>query len=138
MWKWYKSLHKDDGDIYMSRWQILRTPWLSIYVNKICRPDADPWLHTHPWRRSWSLKLWNSYVEQVPSMHAREYRVYRYRVPRRWSEVPYAHRIAALLDNKPVWTLFIGWHSNEQWGYINPETKELVPSDVRHKQRGLV
>lgn len=128
LWKWHVAMSRKSGEIYMHRWQLLKTRLLSVYVNKICLPDDDPWLHTHPWRKSWSLKLRNWYVEELRD---------RYCIPGRLSQIPEQHRIVYLNGNRPVWTLFVGWRSDRGWGFVNPQTGGVVKWQTRAKMRGL-
>ncbi|OFV83050.1 MAG: hypothetical protein A2W26_07860 [Acidobacteria bacterium RBG_16_64_8] len=141
MWAWKKNMRRESGEIYMERWHLLKTRWLSVYVNKICQPDSDPWFHTHPWQKSWSVKLWNEYIEivqyviQVSAIMCLLYN--QQRVPGRFSRIPERHRIVELKDGKPVWTLFIGWSSDRPWGFIDPETQNVVDWKTRVQQRGM-
>lgn len=141
MWAWKKNMRRKSGEVYMTRWHLLKTRWLSVYINKICLPDADPWVHTHPWRRSWSVKLWNSYTEIVQyaiQASASMTLLYNHtRVPGRVSRIPERHRIVKLQDDKPVWTLFIGWQSDRPWGFIDPANQSMVDWKTRVAQRGM-
>lgn len=133
---WHRRFRRSGGDAYMDRWQLLRSYWVDVYLNCIRLPDEDPFPHNHPWRRSYSLKLWRSYVEQVFSgfrlgfMH--------YRVPRRWSRVPSFHRVDAL-PNGPCWTLFIGIGrrkgDGDSWGFFDLNTHRIIPHRERAAQR---
>jgi hypothetical protein len=140
-WKWKKNMRRESGEIYMERWHLLKTRRLSVYVNKICLPDADPWFHNHPWRKSWSVKLWNHYTEIVELVFGRPPEagfLYQYRrIPGRFSRIPERHRIIELNEDKPVWTLFIGWRSDHPWGFIDPETQQVVDWETRVRQRGM-
>lgn len=139
-WRPYVSMSRASGEVYMHRWQLLKTRLLSVYLHKICLPDEDPWYHTHPWRKSWSVKLWNSYREtvQIVFRGLRESVLYNYtRLPGFVSRIPERHRIIELKDGKPVWTLFIGWRSDAPWGFIDPDTDSVVDWKTRSKQRGL-
>lgn len=132
LWSWKRELGKDEGEVYMVRYQLLVLgKWLRVYVNKICRPDHDPRLHTHPYRASWSLKLWGSYWEQIPAKDAKHFKgqvelglvdgtLCLVHKPKRWSKIPLAHRIVELI-NGPTWTLFIGWRRDIPWGFQNED-----------------
>lgn len=160
LWKFHVTMSRKTGEIYMSRWQLLKTRLLCIYVNEIRLPDEDPWLHTHPWRKSWSFKLRGSYTEEVSKKDAKQLPgAYRYQViegdygagwiesrvvydayrrrPGRFSRIPEEHRIIKLHGGKSVWTLFIGWRSDRPWGFVNPETREVVGWRERAKQREM-
>jgi hypothetical protein len=125
-WAWHRRLRRETGEVYMDRWQFCRTKRLSIYVNRINLPDADPLLHTHPWRRSYSLKLKGSYVEQLPGLE--------FRVPPRFNRVPDQHRIVRLVGDRPCWTLFVAFKVDRQWGFISNDGT-LIPHRVRRAQR---
>lgn len=133
LWKWHVIMSRKSGEVYMHRWQLLKTRLLSVYVNKICLPDEDTWLHTHPWRKSWSLKLWNWYIEELPS----DTLLGEFSVPGRLSRIPEQHRIVFLNGNKPVWTLFVGWRSDRGWGFVNPQTGSVVKWQTRARMRGM-
>lgn len=133
-WKWHVTMSRTSGEIYMDRFQLLKTRLLSIYVNHIRLPDEDPWMHTHPWRKSWSLKLRRWYCEEVLTTE-KPGAVYS-RVPRRLSRIPEQHRIVEL-PKGGAWTLFIGWRSELPWGFVEPESGELVSWRERAKQRGM-
>jgi hypothetical protein len=162
LFAWHRRLRRTTGDpttdahapVYMDRWQLFRSPWLDIYVNRINLPDSDEHPHTHPWRASWSLKLRGSYVERVwyragwmptypDGIALRSIK----RTPPRWSRIPWCHQIVALgerlhvdisgaavgelrasYEPAPAWTLFIGVGRRAvgTWGFIDPRTGELV------------
>lgn len=126
-WSWHRALVRESGEVYMDRYQLLKTRLLSVYVNKISLPDYDELLHNHPWRASWSVKLKGTYEEQLPGPE--------YRVPPRFSRIPEQHRITYLY-NGPVWTLFIGWRSDRPWGFIANDGA-VIPWRARLLQRGI-
>lgn len=159
---WHRRLRVGPGaPVYMDRWQLFRSPWLDVYVNRINLPDSDEHPHTHPWRASWSLKLRGSYVERVwyrrPPSATGDPRANGLgsikRTPPRWSRIPWCHQIVALgkwcpehgycdasvcseAVPRPAWTLFVGVGRRAvgTWGFIDPRTGELVRkggSDVR-------
>ncbi len=63
---WYWKIIGDGHSVYMRRLNILLTPWFSIKLHLIYRPDQQRDLHDHPWSFL-SLVLWGSYVEDVPT-----------------------------------------------------------------------
>lgn len=149
-WRWHRKLRRETGDVYMDRWQLLRSKRLSIYVNRINLPDADPLPHTHPWAESYSLKFWGSYTEEVfePASvvferitgskwtNEEDGLVPMTRVPPRWSRIPDVHRITKLTGGKPCWTLFFGVKVAQRWGFVQPDGT-LIPAKVRKAQRGV-
>lgn len=46
-WRWQDV--ERDGQEYLTRLVVFRTPWLSCYLHHIKTPDIDPDLHDHPW-----------------------------------------------------------------------------------------
>jgi hypothetical protein len=96
---------------YMIRYHLFLTRWVTIYLNVILTPDHDTRLHTHPWKRAYSLKLWGWYWEQLST---------GFRIPGRLSRIPKSHRIVSLSE-AAVWTLFIGLGPKRPWGFLNPD-----------------
>lgn len=134
-WRWHVDMRRAAGQVYMDRYQLLKTRLLSVYVNHIRLPDEDPWLHTHPWKKSWSLKLRRSYTEELQVSDGKVVAYYT-RAPGRLSRIPEQHRIITVPE-AGAWTLFIGWRSELPWGFVEPESQELVGWRERAKMRGL-
>jgi hypothetical protein len=108
--KLIKEIRSKEGKLHFRRWQILKTPWFSIYIHGIYAPDQDKHLHNHPWDYK-SLVLKGSYIEEtnngvnllkfgsVTSRNGEDY-----------------HKIKTLLTNS-VYTLFIVSPAKRTWGY---------------------
>ncbi len=127
-WVWKRVLQRPGRYPYMVRRQLLVTRWLTIYLNNILTPDFDARLHTHPWKRAYSLKLAGYYYEELSLILGGTIRR-----PGRWSRIPKQHRIVSLSE-APVWTLFIGIGKPVPWGFINPDgTLEPGPSAQARK-----
>lgn len=136
LYAWHRRLRRSPSEpVYMDRWQLFRSPWLDVYVNRINLPDSDEHPHTHPWRASWSLKLYGSYVERVWYRYSDAARTFSgfalgsiQRTPPRLSRIPWCHRIVVLRGERPAWTLFVGVgrKSGNDWGFIDVRTGELV------------
>lgn len=125
---------EEDAAIYMTRIQLLRSPWVDIYVNVIRTPDYDPYPHSHPWLRAWSLKLWNGYLEEIFWGPALVFR--HFRTPSRWSRVPEIHRIVRLNHDRPAVTLFVGVGRRGSWGFFDLDNGgRFIPHNARG-QRG--
>lgn len=143
-WRWHRKLRRETGEVYMDRWQLLRTKRLSVYINRINLPDADPLPHTHPWARSYSLKLRGSYTEEtfwvfwLPRLVGKPAELVSngLRIPPRWSRIPDIHRIVELTNGKPCWTLFFGVKVAKHWGFVRPDGK-LIQAEVRKAERGV-
>lgn len=129
VWKWHRQFRRStDEPVYMDRWQLLRSPWLDVYVNRINRPDFDDLPHNHPWRRAWSFKLWGSYVERLGRHGA------LLRQPARWSRIPEVHRIESLVGGRACWTLFLGRERRSSWGFIKADGS-VIPHKARAATR---
>lgn len=131
---WRRDFRSESGEIYMTRIQLLRSPWVDIYVNVIRTPDYDPYPHSHPWLRAWSLKLWNGYLEEIFWGPALVFR--HFRTPSRWSRVPEIHRIVRLNHDRPAVTLFVGVGRRGSWGFFDLDNGgRFIPHNARG-QRG--
>lgn len=131
-WVWRRVLARPGDPAYMIRYQLCVTRWLVVYINVILLPDADKRLHTHPWKRAYSLKLKGGYWERIPAEHASRCDgelaiawdgitcglMHR---PKRWSRIPEKHRIVQLIDDKPATTLFIALGNPKPWGFVNED-----------------
>jgi hypothetical protein len=135
-WRWHRKLRRETGEVYMDRWQFCRTRRLSVYINRINLPDADPLPHNHPWARSYSLKLKGSYIEEVYTYGPGPDDVnIAVGAPKRFNRIPQVHRIAKLTDG-PCWTLFVGFDATKPWGFVEPGGF-VIPANVRKEQRGV-
>lgn len=113
-----------EGDLYLRRWVLVRTPWFQVMLHKILRPDADRELHSHPW---WfrSIILKGGYVEEVLNSSAENLKrgvVTTAYLPRRRGELcghdlDGFHRIDRLLDG-PAWTLVFTKGKEQAWGFL--------------------
>ena len=99
-----------NGEVYLTRWYLLRTPWFSVLLHRINKSDSDRALHDHPWpfitiplRRGY----WEHRVQGTTSL--KPLRAY-YR-PATWS-----HRVE-LIDGKPAWTLVVHGKRCRKWGF---------------------
>ena len=128
--EWKRTFRRSPADPpYMVRRQLLRSPWIDLYINQILTPDYDPHPHNHPWKRCYSFKLWRSYIERIYS--GPELIFEHWRVPGRWSKVPNIHRIEDLPEG-PAWTLFVGIGRHKVWGFFEMPGGRFV----RHDERG--
>lgn len=48
IWRWTDVNPGGDETIYLTRLHLIQTPWGSIMLHWINRPDHQPWLHDHP------------------------------------------------------------------------------------------
>ena len=102
-------------------WLIPRNRWFNIYLHHFLRSDDDRALHDHMYVNV-SILLSGSYFEHLADGTV------EMRMPWRpwyfWRLVPRlpktAHRIE-LIDNSPVWTLFITGPRVREWGFHCPK-----------------
>lgn len=100
---------------YLTRWRIVETPWLSLYLHRMDRPDSRPTLHDHPWSFV-SLVLRGGYDEMRLNNHTRQVvrrSVRRLNVMRRDD----AHYIERLHADR-TWTLLLVGRRRRTWGYL--------------------
>lgn len=118
------------GALYLTRWNLLTTPWFRVYVHRIDGPDPDRAPHNHP--TEWCcFVLHGGYTHvrvRVPTfsnMPSRTYtgHLWGYPLPteriRWWNHMTrdVYHRIT---DVKPhTWTLcFSGPRKDTAWGFL--------------------
>lgn len=116
---------------YMNRWWILpRNKWLGVNLHQFLRSDQDT-LHDHPWNNV-SILLKGSYMEESPCHDPTmihpivEGRILpgRFKTLRTAGDIvrreaAEAHRIE-LIEEKPVWTLFMTGPVIREWGFHCP------------------
>lgn len=112
------------GDGYLHRFQILMTPWFSIFFHRIYRADNQRDLHDHPWN-FFSIILRGWYGENVPREDSRgqEY------VKRRWFNFKVAedrHSIRTV-SRVPVWSLVFTGRRRRTWGFWVRDTVPWGP-----------
>lgn len=128
-----------DGYLFLRGLQVLRTPWLGIYVHDILGPDADADPHDHPWfmisiilgRKAWYLeRLWDARGSQNVSRD-RMHSGWRPRMVLRSQ----AHQILATPDTRPLRTLAIVGPSRPSWSFwLADGTRQ--PWDEYLRERG--
>jgi len=110
--KLIKEIKSKEGVLHFKRWQILKTPWFSIYIHGIYMHDLDAHLHNHPWK-IWTMILKGGYYEDRENGQR----------SRRFGHMAYAntkafHRIN-LLHRSPTYSLaIVGKRTNPKWGYL--------------------
>lgn len=106
---------------YLRRWFVIpRNKWFNIYLHQFVHSDEDRALHDHPWVNC-SVLLSGSYIEVTPCGRVlrqpwRPWAFWRLPVRRPTS----LHRVE-LIDEKPVWTLFITGPVVREWGFMCPQ-----------------
>lgn len=110
-------------EIYLIRYHLIpNNKYLNIYLHNFLGSDLDEALHDHPWP-SIGVLLNGCYNEHVPKNLKEWYAGSREtKIIKRYPFIPVyrsadtIHRIE-LIDNKPVWTLFITGKWTRNWGF---------------------
>jgi hypothetical protein len=108
--KLIKEIKSKAGDVHFKRWQILKTPFGSIWLHAIYKADQDKHLHNHPWDFT-SVVLKGSYIEQTTLGNKRQYPG---KINVRNGED--YHKILEV-ESPVVYTLFFASKPKRQWGY---------------------
>lgn len=103
----------------VTRYFLLQTARLGIYLHRLHVSDEDRALHDHPWAFV-SILLSGGYWEHVPAAGGdptatRRYWRRRFSVlyrPARW-----AHRLELV---RPTWTLVVRFRRERMWGFFTP------------------
>lgn len=121
-------IYGPDGSLYMRRFSLFETRWLSARVHHIAREDNDRHMHDHPWSfASWVLR--GSYIERRP-METNPCFVgdseLTYATARGTGSVAFRratdrHLISQVAPD--TWSLFIYGPVRQWWGFYTPEGK---------------
>lgn len=103
------DITNDEGELYLRRWEILRTPWFSIKLHKFMRGDEDRCLHDHPWPFITFILTKGYWEETTNGTFWRKPRRLYYR-PAEWK-----HRV--ILKESPTWTFVITGSNQRSWGF---------------------
>lgn len=124
-------IYGTDGSLYMERYAIFETKWLSARLHHICQPDMDRHMHDHPWAFV-SIVLKGEYEEATPLdiepsfCLDGDFEWCRFRVRRAWSiafrRATRRHQITAVSEGG-AWTLFITGPIRQWWGFFTPAGK---------------
>jgi hypothetical protein len=101
------------GELHFQRYRLLATPFLNIYVHRLCKSDREKHMHDHPWSFI-TLILWRGYMEYMES--------YPEGISRKWLHIVYhkaeeVHKFKLLDETKSTWTLVITGPRRREWGY---------------------
>jgi hypothetical protein len=112
---------KEDGELYLTRWHLIRCKWFRVFLHRIYKPDADRACHNHPWPKAFSLILWGGYAEKrlhdARHLQYVEYGVYS---PGAFATDAFKqNRYHRIVDVKPrTWTLFFAGRRTRDWGFL--------------------
>ena len=115
----------DGKTTYLDRLSLITTPWFSIKLHRIYRPDQQRDLHDHPWDFV-SFPLWGSYIEDVP--HKCGGRCWQCLMGTdgrliRWFNFKRAEDRHSIrwVSRTPVWTLVFCGPRRRQWGFYTKQ-----------------
>jgi hypothetical protein len=121
-------LHKPDGEIYLRRWWLIpRNRFgFNIFLHHFLSSDEDRALHDHPWWNI-SILLSGSYLEYMPenvdewiqNKNRKQIVKKRYPLIPIYRNINSIHKIE-LINNKPIWTIFITGPVVREWGFMCP------------------
>ena len=140
----YFHLHHADGSVYMGRWWLFRTPWLSARIHHIATPDFDRHFHDHPFGFV-SVILSGWYVERRPTSvdpcfdgaSGRETGVIAHRRTGSvaWRRCTDRHIIDRVSPGG-AWTLVFVTPKRQWWGFYTPEGKVFWADYPIMRERG--
>lgn len=127
----HSHLYHDDGSLYMARFWLLRTRWLSVRLHHIATADLDRHFHDHPWSFV-SLVLRGGYREARPAAIDPCFIDGETEVERAIVRVRNAgsvalrratdrHRVTGVMPE--TWTLVVMGPKRQWWGFYTPRGK---------------
>lgn len=121
LWRWHDI--ELDGEKYLTRLQIFKTPFLSAKLHWIHRPDPDRDLHDHPWPFI-SFVINGGYTEfESKKPEAGWYRVLDIR-HFNYKNTKTAHRIDTVLPG--TLTFILTGPKTKSWGFYDQETGGFI------------
>jgi hypothetical protein len=118
----------EDGSVYLTRWTLLSTRLLTIYLHHFHRSDWSESLHDHPWPFA-SLILWGGYSEVTRESHLRltDEGEHVLLPVRRWKwpgslllrPANWLHRVE-IESGKTAWSLVFAGPRVREWGFLTP------------------
>lgn len=122
-------IYGPDGSLYMRRYALFESKWLSARVHHIVREDRDRHMHDHPWT-FFSVVLRGGYLERRPVTLERcfnggETETYHTAYRKAGSvaiRLPTdRHQISKVEPD--TWSLFVYGRLRQWWGFYTPEGK---------------
>jgi hypothetical protein len=114
---------------YMSRWWLVPPSWnlpFTVRVHHILRPDADPYLHDHPW--NWRAVILSGWYEEEDVFGQCWIHLQGETRPA-YAET--FHRINRV-SHGGVWTLFIMGRKRQRWGFmVGDPARKVYHRDYR-------
>lgn len=122
-----KVISRANTGVYLIRYRLIpNNKFMNIYLHKFMASDLDEALHDHPWA-SIGILLNGCYNEHVPQDYEKWLKGDRQtKIIKRYPFVPIyrkstaIHRIE-LIDNQPIWTIFITGRWVRNWMFWCPQ-----------------
>ena len=113
-----EHIQRTDGEPYLTRYRLVITPWVRVYLHRFHAPDGDC-LHDHPWGWWASLVLWGGYTELLQSKSGASWT----RATRSVGSVAFhgtghVHRIDRLHPTRSTWTILVVGPHVRRWGFF--------------------
>lgn len=129
MFKLIKEIKSKTGVTHFKRWEIIKTPFFSIWLHGIYKKDEDSHLHNHPWDFI-SIILKGSYIEQTENgFNEMSFGKVNIRSGSKF------HKIYKL-KTPSIYTLFFATKVKREWGY-NLDGKFVNNITYRNLKNGL-
>lgn len=110
-----------DREKYLTRWYLLRTSALGVFLHLFHRSDEDRALHDHPWSFI-TVILWRGYIEHTGCVDPACTREAHNKARRKWPlmicyrPAEWRHRVE-LVNGKPAVTLVFRFRERRIWGF---------------------
>lgn len=107
------NIYRDPGELYLTRYVLIRTAWVSVYIHCFHLSDRDVY-HDHP-ANFISLPLAEGYLEHLPDNTVIDRRPFRSKF--RTAEEFHWVELKPGTSGK-VWTLFVFFKRRRRWGFL--------------------
>jgi len=108
-----RIINGDHGEPYLERYFLFGAMGRAVFIHRFVGSDPDRGTHCHPWDSSFSIILSGRYLE-IRLKGARVLTAPALNLIRGTD----FHRIV-LMDQDPVWTLFVHGKRTKGWGFLH-------------------
>jgi hypothetical protein len=107
----YKEIGWESIGEQFTRFQVLRTRWLNVYLHKLDAPAWHPQCHDHPWTFL-AVVLMGGYLEATPD------RKRKWRPPGSvlWRPATFSHNV---VTRGVSWSIIVTGPRTRKWGFLN-------------------
>jgi len=124
----HREIANCERQIYLTRWYLLRTKPLAVFLHWFRRSDEDRALHDHPWPFI-TLILWRGYFEHCQDGTIRR----RWPLTVHYRPAEWRHRVELIGGRKAV-TIVIRFRERRLWGY----NRTMVYAKNRNRLREYI